>query len=378
MACAPAMPSRAASASANDCHNAGALAPLRSGATTGGFFRGDLGMRGMLRFSTVIVSERSMQAVFLDYATVSFNGDLDPSRLQQVMPGLQLRDHTPQADVAAIVAGAEVAVLNKLRITREIIAGAPGLKLIVLAATGTNNVDLVAARERGVGVCNLRDYCTASVVQQVLGTMLLLTQKLREYDALVRSGAWSRGEQFCLLDYPIRELAGRRLGIVGHGALGKGVARAANLALGMEVWVANRPGGERHAGRHDLDEMLPQVDVLSLHCPLTPQTQGLIGAPQLARMKRDALLINTARGALVDSQALADALRAGRLGGAAIDVLPQEPPVDGNPLLAGDIPNLIVTPHIAWAAREARQRCLDEMAANVEDFLRGGHRGRVV
>jgi glycerate dehydrogenase len=146
----------------------------------------------------------------------------------------------------------------------------------------------------------------------------------------------------------------------------------------MDVWIANRPGGERHAGRHDLDAMLPQVDVLSLHCPLTPQTKGLIGAPQLARMKPDALLINTARGGLIDSQAVADALRAGRLGGAAIDVLPQEPPVDGNPLLAGDIPNLIVTPHIAWAAREARQRCLDEMAANVEDFLRGGHRGRVV
>ena len=124
--------------------------------------------------------------------------------------------------------------------------------------------------------------------------------------------------------------------------------------------------------------MLPQVDVLSLHCPLTPQTQGLVGVAQLAAMKPDALLINTARGALVDSHALADALRAGRLGGAAIDVLPQEPPVDGNPLLEPDIPNLIVTPHVAWAARDARQRCLDEMALNVEDFLRGGHRGRVV
>jgi glycerate dehydrogenase len=156
------------------------------------------------------------------------------------------------------------------------------------------------------------------------------------------------------------------------------VARAASLALGMEVWVANRPGGERRAGRHDLDELLPQVDVLSLHCPLTPATQGLIGARELACMKPDALLINTARGALVDSQALADSLRAGKLGGAAIDVLPQEPPVDGDPLLAADIPHLIVTPHIAWAAREARQRCLDEMAANVEDFARGGHRGRVV
>jgi glycerate dehydrogenase len=146
----------------------------------------------------------------------------------------------------------------------------------------------------------------------------------------------------------------------------------------MEVLVASRPGGPPVAGRLGLDDLLRQVDVLSLHCPLTPATQGLIGAPQLARMKPDAVLINTARGALVDSGALAAALRAGRLGGAAIDVLPQEPPVDGNPLLAGDIPNLIVTPHIAWGARESRQRCLDEMAANVEDFRRGGRRGRVV
>jgi len=319
-----------------------------------------------------------MRAVFLDYATVSFNGDLDPAALRRAMPGLELHDNTPQAAVPETIAGATVIVLNKLRITRETIAASPDLKLIVLAATGTNNVDLEAARERGIGVCNLRDYCTASVVQHVLGTMLLLTQRLREYDALVRSGAWALGDQFCLLDFPIRELAGRKLGIVGRGALGKGVAHAASLALGMEVWVANRPGGEPHAGRHDLEDLLPQVDVLSLHCPLTPQTQGLIGAGELACMKPDALLINTARGALVDSQALADALRAGRLGGAAIDVLPQEPPLDGNPLLATDIPNLIVTPHIAWAAREARQRCLDEMAANVEDFVRGGHRGRVV
>jgi glycerate dehydrogenase len=325
-----------------------------------------------------IVSELPMRAVFLDYATVSFNGDLDPSALRRAMPGLELRDNTAQSAVPEAIAGAAVVVLNKLRITRDTIAASPSLKLVVLAATGTNNVDLEAARERGIGVCNLRDYCTASVVQHVLGTMLLLTQRLREYDALVRSGAWSRGDQFCLLDYPIRELAGRRIGIVGHGALGKGVARAARLALGMDVWIANRPGGEPHAGRHDLAELLPQVDVLSLHCPLTPRTQGLIGASELASMKPDALLINTARGALVDSQALADALRASKLGGAAIDVLPQEPPVAGNPLLAADIPNLIVTPHIAWAAREARQRCLDEMAANVDDFVRGGHRGRVV
>ena len=318
-----------------------------------------------------------MRAIFLDYATVSFNGDLDPAALQRAMPGLELHPHTGQAEVGRVVSGAETVLVNKLRLSREIISATPTLRLIALAATGTNNIDLEAAREHGVAVCNLRDYCTASVVQHVLGTLLLLTQKLREYDALVRSGAWQRGEQFCLLDFPVRELTGRKLGIVGYGTLGKAVARAAQ-AFGLEPLIANRPGGAPVAGRHDLHNLLPQVDVLSLHCPLTPATEGMIGAAQLARMKHDAVLINTARGALVDSAALADALRNGRLGGAAIDVLPQEPPVGGNPLLATDIPNLIVTPHIAWAAREARQRCIDEMAANVEDFRRGGRRGRVV
>jgi len=317
-------------------------------------------------------------AVFLDYGTVSSQGDLDPAALLRVMPGLELRHNTAQAEVDAVVADAEIVLLNKLRITRATIAGAPGLRLILLSATGTNNVDLEAAREHGVGVCNLRDYCTASVTQHVLGVTLLLTHRLREYDRLVRDGAWQRGEHFCLLDHPIRELAGRKLGIVGHGVLGRAVAHAARLALGMEVLVAQRPGGERTPGRVGIDDLLPQVDVLSLHCPLTPQTEGLLDARRLARMKPDALLINTARGALVDSAALADALRAGRLGGAAIDVLPQEPPVDGNPLLAPDVPNLIVTPHIAWAARETRQRCLDEMALHVEDHLRGGRRGRLV
>ena len=318
-----------------------------------------------------------MASVFLDYATVSIDGDLDPRSLQRVLPDLEIRDHTAREDVASQVAGRDVVLVNKLGITREIIETSPSLRLVALAATGTNNVDLVAAAERGVAVCNLRDYCTASVVQHVFGVLLLLTQRLREYDALVRSGAWQRGEQFCLLDYPIRELVGRRLGIVGFGTLGRGVARAAT-AFGMEVLVANRPGGSPMPGRLDLDELLAAVDVLSLHCPLTPATHGMIGASRLSLMKRDAVLINTARGALVDAEALANALRGGRLGGAAIDVLSQEPPVDGSPLLAGDIPNLIVTPHIAWAAREARQRCIDEMAANVADFRRGGRRGRVV
>jgi glycerate dehydrogenase len=319
-----------------------------------------------------------MRGVFLDYATVSHHGDLDPSRLERALPGLELRPQTAQADVTRAVAGAGVVLVNKLRIGRDVMAATPTLKLIALAATGTNNVDLETARERGVAVCNLRDYCTASVVQHVMATLLLLTYRLREYDALVRSGAWQKGEQFCLLEYPIRELAGRRLGIVGYGTLGRAVGRAVQAGLGMELAVANRPDGASEPGRLSLEELLPTVDVLSLHCPLTPATEGLIGARQLSLMKPDAVLINTARGGLIDGAALAAALRAGRLGGAAIDVLPQEPPVDGDPLLAPDIPNLIVTPHIAWAAREARQRCIDEMAANVEDFFHGGRRGRVV
>ena len=318
-----------------------------------------------------------MRAVFLDYATVSYRDDLDPSRLLRALPELEFRPQTAQPGVTPAIEGAGAVLVNKLRIGREAIASTPTLKLVALAATGTNNVDLDAARERGVAVCNLRDYCTASVVQHVMGTLLLLTHRLREYDALVRSGAWQKGEQFCLLEYPIRELCGRRFGVVGYGTLGRAVGRAAQ-AFGMELAIANRPGGAPQSGRVNLAELLSTVDVLSLHCPLTPATAGLIGASQLASMKPDAVLINTARGALVDGAALAAALRAGRLGGAAIDVMPQEPPVDGDPLLAPDIPNLIVTPHVAWGAREARQRCIDEMAANVEDFLRGGRRGRVV
>jgi glycerate dehydrogenase len=159
--------------------------------------------------------------------------------------------------------------------------------------------------------------------------------------------------------------------------LGRAAAKTAE-AFGMRVIIANRPGGARESGRFDLDSLLAMSDIVSLHCPLTPETCRMIGARELGLMKPDALLINTARGGLIDGQALADALKAGRLGGAGIDVLPQEPPTDGDPLLDPGVPNLLLTPHVAWAAREARQRCLDEIAANVQDFQRGGRRGRVV
>ncbi|MGB8326697.1 MAG: NAD(P)-dependent oxidoreductase [Steroidobacteraceae bacterium] len=316
-------------------------------------------------------------AAFLDYATVSAN-DLEPAALKRLLPDIVFYDRTPPEQVAARVSSCEIVLGNKARFTREVLAASPRLRLIILAATGTDNVDLEAARGRGVAVCNIRDYCTPSVVQYVLGVILALTHRLQDYSRLATDGSWGASPQFTLLSLPIRELRGRALGVVGWGALGRATARAAETALGMRVLVANREGGERVPGRVDLRELLPRVDVLTLHCPLTAATRGLIGREELALLKPDAMIINTARGALIDEQALADALRAGRLGGAAVDVLSEEPPVHGNPLLDPGIPNLLVTPHVAWAARESRQRCLDEMALNIDDFLRGGRRGRVV
>ena len=316
-----------------------------------------------------------MSAVFLDFGTVG--DDLDPAPLLAAAPGLVLHAYTQPDEVAARIAGCEIALTNKVHITRGLIEGAPALRLIGLTATGTNNIDLVAARERGVAVRNIRDYCTPSVVQHVLGVLLYLTHHLPEYAREAVDGTWSRATHFGLLHHPIRELRGRTLGIVGWGALGSAVARACEAALGMQVIVAARPGGPPQPGRVELDELLARADVVSLHCPLTPETTGLISAARLARMKRDAILINTARGGLVDAAALADALRAGQLGGAAIDVLPEEPPVAGSPLFDPAIPNLIVTPHMAWAARESRQRCLEELALNIVDWRAGGDRGKV-
>ena len=316
-----------------------------------------------------------MRGVFLDLGTVS-NGDLDTSVLTGVLPGLAIHEQTPQAEVAARIAGCDVVLLNKCRITRGMMAANPQLRLIALTATGVDNVDVAAARKAGIAVTNLRDYCTPSVVQHVFAMLLSLTHHLGAYDRFARSGEWGRAGQFSVFPFPIRELKGRAMGIVGYGTLGRGVAAVAE-ALGMQVLVSNRPGGAPRAGRLDLADLLPRVDVLSLHCPLTPATRGLIGGAELARMRPGAVIINTARGALIDATALAEALREGRLGGAGIDVLEQEPPVEGNPLLDPSLPNLVVTPHVAWAARESRQRCLDELAANIAAFLRGERRNRV-
>jgi glycerate dehydrogenase len=293
------------------------------------------------------------------------------------MPGLQFHGSTDDAQIAGRIADAEIVLMNKCVLTRNHLFAVKRLKLIALAATGTDNVDLAAARERGIGVCNVRGYCSQSVMQQVWAMVLSLTQHVQEYTELAKNGSWVKNEVLTVLAFPIRELSRRTFGIVGWGELGRAAAKAAH-AFGMQVAIANRPGGARQPGRLDLDQLLATSDVVSLHCPLTPATRGMIGERELALMKRDALLINTARGGLIDGHALAAALKAGRLGGAGIDVLPQEPPIDGDPLLDPAIPNLLLTPHVAWAAHEARQRCINEMAANVQDFLSGGRCSRVV
>ena len=317
-----------------------------------------------------------MRAVFLDYDTVT-NGDLDTSSLMRVMPELRLHVATDEYDIGARLAAAEIVLLNKFQLSRAHLEAAPHLKLISVAATGTDNVDLAAAGELGIGVCNVVAYCSQSVMQLVWSMILGLTQHVNEYSRMAKDGSWVKNQASTVFSLPIRELTGLTLGIVGWGELGRAAAKPAE-AFGMRVIVANRPGGTPEPGRHDLDGLLAHSDVVSLHCPLNDSTRMMIGARELALMKPGALLINTARGGLIDTAALADALKSGHLGGAGIDVLPQEPPVDGDPLLDPTVPNLLLTPHVAWAAREARQRCLDEAAANVQDFLAGGRRCRVV
>ena len=322
-------------------------------------------------------SRADLTGAFVDRDTVE-RDDLDFSVLRRALPSWRMYDTADRVPVPERIKGAAVVVSNKVLLDEAILAGATQLKLVCVAATGTNNVDLEAASRYGIRVCNVRAYATPAVVQHVFALILTLTTRLVDYREAALDGRWQRSPFFCLLDFPIRELAGRRLGIVGYGELGQGVAKVAK-AFDMEVLIAQRPGGEDdRPGRLPLSELLPQVDVLSLHCPLTPATDGLIGSEALALMRHDALLINTARGGIVDEEALVAALRAGRLGGAGVDVLVREPPVMPSPLLDPDVPNLLVTPHVAWASRESRQRLLDEVARNIEAFLAGESRNVVV
>lgn len=311
-----------------------------------------------------------MKAVFLDYASLDQN-DLDTSALSSAFTELQLFASTDASEVLARVRDADVIISNKVIIDAATMQHCAKLKLILISATGTNNIDLEQARQQGVVVCNCQGYGTSSVAQHTLALMLALATSLMQYDQAVRQGKWNTATQFCLLDFPIVDLSGKTLGIIGYGELGKAVAKLAE-AFGMKVLIAalpHRPSVD--ASRIALADLLPQVDFLTLHCPLTEQTQDLIAEQELALMKNSAFLINCARGGLVNEQALATALRQGMIAGAATDVLTVEPPKNGNVLLSADIPNLIITPHSAWGSRDSRQRMLQQLLENVMAFQAG-------
>jgi glycerate dehydrogenase len=321
-----------------------------------------------------------MKAVFLDYSTMGPELDLSP--LSELLPELEIFDATSDDQVADRIRDAEFVFANKIKINDELLAAANKLQFVGLTATGTDNINLESARRHDVAVCNIRGYCTRSVTEHVFGLLLSLTHNLPRYSAAVRDGAWQQAPDFCMLAYPLRELSTMTMGIVGYGELGSAVARKAR-EFDMEVLISARPGTDVDAAPSDedrvsFDELLSRSDVISLHCPLTDQTQKLFAADEFRKMKATAILINTARGALIDSAALANALQSGEIGAAGIDVLPNEPPVHGDPLLDYRGDNLLITPHIAWATDRSRQDAIQEVAENVRAFLAGEQRNRVV
>ncbi len=307
--------------------------------------------------------------VFLDLETVD-NGDLDRTGLASSLPLWDWYDFSEPPQIAERIRHADVVISNKCVIERAVMQSSPKLKLIALAATGTNNVDLEAASALGITVCNIRDYATDAVAQHAITLMLNLLSAQPWYWQSVRQGDWSNSRQFCLNDRPIRQARGLNFCVVGYGVLGRATAQLA-AGLGMNLLIAERPGRSPREGRMRFQDAVCEADVLSIHCPLNSETQGLVDRPLLQSMKADALLINTARGGIVNEQDLADGLRDGIIAGAGLDTLSQEPPPANHPLLALDIPNLIITPHNAWASRAARQAALDQLARVIKSFADG-------
>ena len=282
-------------------------------------------------------------------------------------------DHAATApdQVVERLRGATVAITNKVPLRAQALAQLPELRMVAVAATGTDNVDLAACRERGIVVSNIRNYSHVSVPEHCFTLILALRRNLRAYVADIEAGRWEHSTRFCLLDHPIGDLAGTRLGIVGYGALGRRVAQIGQ-AFGMQVCTTSRsPVSEPGVTQLELDELLATSDVISLHLPLNEQTRHMIGARELGLMKPTGLLINTARGGLVDEAALAEALMRRTIGGAGFDVLSKEPPAPDNPLLGLRLPNFILTPHVAWASAGAMQSLADMLVENIEAWEAG-------
>lgn len=273
--------------------------------------------------------------------------------------------------VADRIREATIIISNKLSLAEQQLAEAPNVKLIAIAATGSDCVDLDYCRSRGITVCNVRGYAANSVPEHVLMLILALRRNLFAYRRDVQEGKWQQSKQFCLLTHPLNDIKGSTIGIIGHGAIGKSMARLAQ-ALEMNVLISEHKNSTwLRDGRTSFAEMLEQSDVVTLHCPLNDDTRDMFGREEFKSMKRNALLINTARGALIQDDALIDALRSELIAGAAVDCLREEPPRNGSPLLDLSLPNFIVTPHVAWASEEAVQALADQVIDNIEAFVAG-------
>ena len=314
-----------------------------------------------------------MQAVFLDYKTVD-SGDLDLSPISDLLPELIVYENTKNEEIAERIKFAEIIINNKIDLDASLLSKAQNAKLICLVATGTNNVDLVSAKSLGIAVCNIKNYCTDSVVQHVFLSILALQHSLLDYQISLDQGAWQNSALFSLLNHPIAELRAKKLGIVGFGVLGSGVAKIAEN-FGMKVLIAesldkNRVQKNDASHRINFNELVKESDFISLHCPLTDCTEKLFNQAVFAAMKNNAFLINTARGALIEDEDLILAIKNKEIAGAAIDVFDEEPPPLDHPLIRESFHNLIITPHIAWAAIEARQRALECIAENIDAFLK--------
>ncbi|WP_108699921.1 D-2-hydroxyacid dehydrogenase [Neisseria subflava] len=278
---------------------------------------------------------------------------------------------TEAHETLARIRGADIIITNKVVISAEHIAANPQLKLIALAATGVNNVDVEAAKQNGTAVCNIRAYGNESVAEHAFMMMITLMRNLPAYQRDVAAGLWENSPFFCYLGAPMRDLNGKTLAIFGRGNIGKTLATYAQAFKMNVVFAEHKNAQSVRDGYVSFDEAIRSADVVSLNCPLTPQTANMIGEAELQQMKPGAILINCGRGGLVDEAALVAALKYGQIGGAGFDVLTQEPPRDGNPLLKARLPNLIVTPHIAWASQEAANRLFDILLDNINRFMAG-------
>ena len=314
-----------------------------------------------------------MKIVILDYATIE-NGDLLP--LNEISSHITTFDNTHQSQVVERCNGFDVVITNKVIINQDALSKLNTVKLICIAATGTNNVDLVAAKQQDIAVTNVAGYSTASVVQHTFALLFNLLGNTHKYIADCKNGQWQQAQHFCFLDHPINEVAGLKMALIGYGDLGSAVAKAAS-AFGIEVLISERKNSPVREGRVAFEEALKHGDIISIHCPLNDDTKNLISTNEFALMKPNAVLINTARGGIVNESALANALIHKKIAGAATDVLSKEPAEDSNPLIQYKGNNLLLTPHIAWASRQSISRLIQQIALNIEAFQVGQIRNRV-